>query len=124
MGKICFLILAHKNQNQLMRLINHLKNDFDIYIHIDKNSNINFKSFDNVRIYKKINVHYAEFSQITATLFLIIFSSKIFAFLPSAFGISLDTNRLKSSHEEMFSMLVFLSPSIKNLRSIRHYFTS
>ncbi len=71
MGKICFLILAHKNQNQLMRLINHLKNDFDIYIHIDKNSNINFKSFDNVRIYKKINVHYAEFSQITATLFLI-----------------------------------------------------
>ena len=71
MCKICFLILAHKNQNQLMRLINHLKNDFDIYLHIDKNSNLNFKSFDNVRIYKKINVHYAEFSQITATLFLI-----------------------------------------------------
>ena len=44
MNKICFLILAHKNQSQLMRLINHLKKDFDIYIHIDKNSKLNLKS--------------------------------------------------------------------------------
>ena len=71
MNKICFLILAHKNQNQLMRLINHLKKDFDIYIHIDKNSKLNLKSFDNVQVYKKNYVHYAEITQITTALFLI-----------------------------------------------------
>ena len=71
MNKICFLILAHKNQSQLMRLINHLKKDFDIYIHIDKNSKLNLKSFDNVQVYKKNYVHYAEITQITTALFLI-----------------------------------------------------
>ncbi|WP_338404752.1 hypothetical protein [Brachyspira hyodysenteriae] len=71
MSKICFLIAAHKNQNQLMRLINHLKKDFDIYVHIDKISKLNLQSFDNVRIYKKYYVHYAEIAQVTTTLFLI-----------------------------------------------------
>ncbi|WP_300370945.1 beta-1,6-N-acetylglucosaminyltransferase [Brachyspira sp.] len=71
MSKICFLILAHKNQNQLMRLINHLKKDFDVYVHIDKNSNIDISSFDNVRIYKKIRVCYAEITQIISTLLLL-----------------------------------------------------
>ncbi|WP_304333353.1 beta-1,6-N-acetylglucosaminyltransferase [Brachyspira innocens] len=71
MSKICFLILAHKNHNQLLRLINHLKKDFDIYLHIDKISKLNLQSFDNVRVYKKHYVHYAEITQVTTTLFLI-----------------------------------------------------
>ena len=71
MSKICFLIAAHKNHDQLMRLINHLKKDFDIYVHIDKISKIQLKSFDNVRVYKKNQVHYGEISQVTTTLFLI-----------------------------------------------------
>ena len=36
MNKNCILIAAHKNHNQIMRLINHLKTDFDLYVHIDK----------------------------------------------------------------------------------------
>ena len=71
MSKICFLILAHKHQNQLMRLINHLKKDFDIYVHIDKRSKLNIKSFDNVRIYKKFKTYHGGVSLVIATLFLI-----------------------------------------------------
>ncbi len=32
MNNICFLIVAHKNYNQTMRLINHLKKYFDLYV--------------------------------------------------------------------------------------------
>ncbi|ASJ21057.1 glycosyl transferase [Brachyspira hampsonii] len=71
MSKICFLILAHKNHNQLMRLINHLKKDFDIYVHIDKRANLNIKSFDNVKVYKKIKTYHGGLSLVMATLFLI-----------------------------------------------------
>ncbi|ADG72057.1 beta-1,6-N-acetylglucosaminyltransferase [Brachyspira murdochii] len=71
MSKICFLILAHKNHNQLLRLINHLKKDFDIYVHIDKRSKLNLKSFDNVNIYKKIATYHGDVSLVDATLFLL-----------------------------------------------------
>lgn len=71
MSKICFLILAHKNENQLMRLINHLKKDFDIYMHIDKRSRLYIKTFDNVRVYKKIKTYHGDVSLVKATLFLI-----------------------------------------------------
>lgn len=70
MNKICFLILAHKNENQLMRLLNHLKRDFDIYMHIDKRSKLNLKSFDNVRIYKNIITYHGDVSLVHATIFL------------------------------------------------------
>ena len=70
MNKICFLVAAHKNYNQFMRLINHLKKDFDIYVHIDKKSKLDIKSFDNVRIYKKFKVHHGGVSQVITTLFL------------------------------------------------------
>ncbi|WP_278846996.1 beta-1,6-N-acetylglucosaminyltransferase [Brachyspira pilosicoli] len=70
MSRICFIIIAHKNYNQTMRLINHLKTDFDLYVHIDKKSKLNIKSFDNVYIYKKYSVYYGGFSQITTTLYL------------------------------------------------------
>ena len=70
MSKICFLIAAHKNQNQFMRLINHLKKDFDIYVHIDKKCKLDIKSFDNVKIYKNIKVYHGGVSQVVATLFL------------------------------------------------------
>ena len=76
MSRICFLITAHKNHNQLVRLINHLKKDFDIYVHIDKKSKLNLESFDNVRIYKTYKIHHAEFTQVIGTLFLMNEASK------------------------------------------------
>lgn len=69
-SKICFLITAHKNYNQMIKLINHLRVDFDLYIHIDKKSKLQLDSFDNVRVYKKFKVHHGGFSQIITTLFL------------------------------------------------------
>lgn len=42
MNKICFLILAHTRPEQLKRLIEALSFEhFDIYVHIDKKSNLN-----------------------------------------------------------------------------------
>lgn len=70
MNNICFLIAAHKNYNQTMRLINHLKKDFDLFVHIDKKSKLQIKESENVKIYKKFKVHHGGFSQIVATLFL------------------------------------------------------
>ncbi|WP_300370948.1 beta-1,6-N-acetylglucosaminyltransferase [Brachyspira sp.] len=71
MSKICFLILAHKNHNQIMRLINYIKKDFDIYVHIDKKSKVNIKSFDNVKIYKEMVTYHGDISLVKASLFLL-----------------------------------------------------
>ncbi|MEI0611888.1 beta-1,6-N-acetylglucosaminyltransferase [Brachyspira pilosicoli] len=71
MNKNCILIAAHKNHNQLIRLINHLKTDFDLYVHIDKKCKLNIKSFENVHIYKKYKVYHGGISQVITTLFLI-----------------------------------------------------
>lgn len=71
MNKNCILILAHKNHNQIMRLINHLKTDFDLYVHIDKRNKLNIKSFDNVNVYKKFKTYHGGVSLVIATLFLI-----------------------------------------------------
>lgn len=70
MNNICFLIAAHKNYNQTMRLINYLKKDFDLFVHIDKKSRLEIGSFYNVKVYKKYKVYHGGFSQIIATLFL------------------------------------------------------
>lgn len=76
MNDICILIAAHKNYNQTMRLINHLKKDFDLFVHIDKKSPLEIAEFDNVKVYKKYKVHHGGFSQIIATLFLMEEASK------------------------------------------------
>ena len=54
-----------------MRLINHLKTDFDLYVHIDKRNKLNIKSFDNVNVYKKFKTYHGGVSLVIATLFLI-----------------------------------------------------
>ena len=71
MSRICFIIIAHKNYNQTMRLINHLKTDFDLYVHIDKRNKLNIESFDNVNIYKRFKTYHGDVSLVIATLFLI-----------------------------------------------------
>ena len=69
--KIAILIFAHKNESQLKKLIEHLKVDFDLYIHIDKKSKFKMDSFDNVSIYKKFNVAHGGYSQIMTSIFLL-----------------------------------------------------
>lgn len=76
MLKICFLIFVHKNISQVEKLINYLKTDFDLYVHIDKKSNFEIENEKNLHIYKKFKVYHGGISQVTTTLFLLEEASK------------------------------------------------
>jgi hypothetical protein len=69
--KIAILILAHKNQSQVQRLINHLKSDFDIYIHVDSNANIEINSDKNVIQVVSLPVYWGSYNLVIATLRLL-----------------------------------------------------
>lgn len=65
--RISVLILAHKNPEQLQRLINHLCADFDIYVHIDQKSNIPAK-IKNAHVISNHSISWGSKEQILATL--------------------------------------------------------
>jgi hypothetical protein len=71
MSKIAILMLVHKNEKQVNRLIKHLSKDFDIYVHIDKRLSLNIFEKDNVFIYKKYKTYWGSFNQILGTLLLL-----------------------------------------------------
>ncbi len=68
--KIAILILLHEYNEQQKKLIKTLKKDFDLYIHIDKKTNIKIKDEKNVFVYKQYKVYWGSYNQILATLFL------------------------------------------------------
>jgi len=69
--KIAIMMLVHKNEHQAQRLINHLSQDFDVFVHIDKRSKLNIVERENVFIYKKYRAYWGSFNQIIATLYLL-----------------------------------------------------
>lgn len=78
MDKHAYLVIAHNNLKILRMLIDLLDyKDNDIYIHIDKKSNINIKDINvenrksKIKIYKEIDVKWADFSQIETEMFLL-----------------------------------------------------
>lgn len=79
MKKQAIMIIAHNNIWTLERLIKMLDSEyFDIYIHIDKKSKINDLQYiknivkkSKIFVYKKINVRWADYSQIRCELFLL-----------------------------------------------------
>jgi hypothetical protein len=71
MTRIAILILVHKNEEQVNRLIKHLSKDFDIYVHIDKRSSVNIIKAENVFVYKKYKAYYCSFNIVKATLVLL-----------------------------------------------------
>jgi len=76
-NKIAILILAHDNKNQLIKLINQLKPDFDIFVHIDKKAKIKISSDKNVYIFSAYNVYWGSFNLIRVILRLFEESYKI-----------------------------------------------
>jgi hypothetical protein len=72
--KIAYLILAHNNYGHLKRLLNAL-NDSNVvfFIHINKRSKMpnTLNEFDNVVFIERINVWWAGWSQVDATIRLI-----------------------------------------------------
>jgi len=72
--KIGVLILAHNNPNQLKQLVDILKTDFQIFIHLDKKSCIDsdiFANEPNVCVIKNHKVYWGSVNIVLATLDLI-----------------------------------------------------
>ncbi len=75
--KICYLILAYNDPENLYRLINRLNNRADFYIHIDKKSEIKefttlFEDYPNVIFIKdRVKVYWGGFSIVQAELNLV-----------------------------------------------------
>lgn len=68
--------MAHKNLEQLNKLINHLKTDFSLYIHIDRNSQIHIKNTFNVHTIKKFRSYWGSYNFVLATRELMKIASK------------------------------------------------
>jgi hypothetical protein len=67
---IAIMMLVHKNEQQVQRLINHLSKDFGVFVHIDKRSKIEIMETDNIFIYKKYKPYWGSFNIVKATLLL------------------------------------------------------
>jgi hypothetical protein len=65
------MLLVHNNENQVNKLVRHLSNDFDVYVHIDKRCSINIIKSENIFIYKRYKTYWGSFNQIVATLYLL-----------------------------------------------------
>ena len=65
------LLLIHNNENQVNRLIKHIADDFDVYVHIDKRCSVKINKISNVKVFKKYKTYHGSFNQIIATLFLL-----------------------------------------------------
>jgi len=68
---IAVMMLIHRDSEQVNRLITHLSNDFDVYVHIDKRSSVKIENTEKVFVYKKYKTYWGSFNQIMATLFLL-----------------------------------------------------
>ncbi len=69
--RIAILILAHKNQHQLQLLVERLQSDFDVYIHLDKKSDISenvFAQYPHVFCIKKYDVNWGSYNGVLAPL--------------------------------------------------------
>jgi hypothetical protein len=74
--KIAVLMLIHKNEQQVIKLIKHLSIDFDIYIHIDKKYKIELQPQNRVFFYKKYKTFWGSINIIKATLLLLSEAAK------------------------------------------------
>lgn len=75
MKDIAILMMIHKYTWQQEKLITHLAQDFDIYVHIDKRTDIKPSQVEacgkNVRAVKKYKVYWGHHSQFFTTLFIL-----------------------------------------------------
>ena len=68
-------MLAHKNLNQLDRLLERLSPDFDIYLHLDQKWDIDeahFKKYANVFLTKRYTINWGSYQQVQADAELFI----------------------------------------------------
>jgi hypothetical protein len=73
-NNIAILILAHHNLEQLSLLIKHLQSDFDIYVQVDKKSDLNVELLpkaSNTYYFKEIDVYWGHVSQVYNMKFIL-----------------------------------------------------
>ena len=63
-------LLVHKDVTQVNALITILRPSFDIYVHIDKKSDITPENIDARNVWKEITVYWGAYNMIEATVFL------------------------------------------------------
>lgn len=71
---IAILILAHKNPSQLKRLVTHLQTDFDVFVHLDRRSEVRVSEFDRfarTTVIKEIKATWGSLGLVHATLKLL-----------------------------------------------------
>lgn len=72
--RVAVLILAHKNPDQLGKLVLSLVRTFDVFVHIDKKARFNSCDLPrvvNLRVVKKHKISWGSFAMVEATLDLI-----------------------------------------------------
>lgn len=70
MRKQAVALLVHQDLFQVNALIRILQPSFDIYVHIDKKSNINPEDVVTSNVWKKYTVHWGGYDMVEATVFL------------------------------------------------------
>src|SRR5215218_4991483 len=63
-------LLVHRDVTQVNALIGILRPSFDIYVHIDKKSDITPEQVDAKNVWKEITVYWGAYNMIEATVFL------------------------------------------------------
>jgi Core-2/I-Branching enzyme len=75
---LAVLILAHTNPAQVTRLVAHLEADFDVFVHLDKRSNVRIADFDEfgrTKAIKKVRATWGSLGIVRATLALLELAS-------------------------------------------------
>lgn len=75
---LAVLILAHKNLQQVARLVGHLQASFDVFVHLDKRSDLtaeDFSSFHRTTVIKTFKAGWGSVGIVRATLELLTVAS-------------------------------------------------
>jgi hypothetical protein len=70
MRKQAVALLVHRDVSQVNALIKILCSSFDVFVHIDKKSDINVENISCPNVWKKFNVHWGGYGMVEATVFL------------------------------------------------------
>ena len=70
MLKQAVALLVHKDAAQVNALINILQSHFDVFVHIDKKSDINPDNIVAKNVWKEVSVNWGAYKMIEATVFL------------------------------------------------------
>ncbi|RYG47191.1 MAG: hypothetical protein EOO01_15170 [Chitinophagaceae bacterium] len=63
-------LLVHRDVSQVNALIEILRTSFDVYVHVDKKSDISLEEVSTRNVWKEYSVHWGGYNMVEATVFL------------------------------------------------------